>query len=175
MFAMFILHLEIAILTHLFANNLFVFKDFLRNYSEVGNGYDIFSCVVVGIVFIACAFLPNQVRIAQYPLYFLLLVLIGFLCLFALNFAASIYEQNFSVYISAFLMFFSSSCGILLSLIMNSNEISFGLGIGIGVTIYVIQEIMMTYLYEIHNPQLWIYGLMVGGMILIVVYFLIDL
>lgn len=175
MFALFVLHLEVAILTHIFSHNLWAFKDFLRNYSEVGNGYDIFAIVVMSLIFIVSAILPNQTRMGGAPLYVLLLVLIGYLVLFSLHFAQSIYQENFSVYISAYLMFFSSSCGILLSLLFNSEKISIGPAIGIGVSIYVIQEIMMTYVYEIHNPQLWIYGLMLGGITLIILYFLLDL
>lgn len=33
----------------------------------------------------------------------------------------------------------------------------------------------MTYVYKIHNPQLWVYGLMMMGIIGICAYFLLDL
>jgi len=72
-------------------------------------------------------------------------------------------------------MIFSASTGVFLSLLFNSNQISFGLGIGISVVIYAIQEIMMTYTYKIHNPQLWIYGLMFLSEVIICAYLLLDL
>lgn len=49
-------------------------------------------------------------------------------------------------------MIFSASTGILVALIGNSDEISFGIGMGVGVVIYGIQEVMMTYVYALHNP-----------------------
>lgn len=86
-FALFFLHLVMAILTHMFANNNQVFKDFLRNYSSVGNGYDIFAMVVIGLIIIMSAILPKQVKSLALPLYLVLIVLIGFMIVFSLNFS----------------------------------------------------------------------------------------
>ena len=72
-------------------------------------------------------------------------------------------------------MIFSATTGILIALMVNSSEISFSIGIGVGVVIYGIQEVLMTYVYKLHNPQLWIYGLMIGGICVLIGLWMLDL
>lgn len=84
-FALSFLHIIIAILTHMFANNVQQFKFFLTNYSDLGDGYEIFSIVVVSIILIVSAIFPKKVRPMSFPFYGILLVLIGFLIIFTLN------------------------------------------------------------------------------------------
>lgn len=83
--ALWIIHLELAILAHMEATNQWMFKDLMRNYSYVGNGYDIFSIVLLILVFLLAAIAPKIVRTLSLPLYALLLVLIGYLAIFSLN------------------------------------------------------------------------------------------
>lgn len=61
-FALWILHLEIGILSHLDAINYSIFKDLMRNYSHLGNGYDIFSIILLVIIFILGAAKPKIAR-----------------------------------------------------------------------------------------------------------------
>ncbi len=86
-FALFFLHLVVAALTHSFANNNQVYKDFLRNYSGVGNGYDIFALVVIGLIFILSVALPKQLKSSGIVMYAILVALIGFMIVFSLNFS----------------------------------------------------------------------------------------
>lgn len=41
--------------------------------------------------------------------------------------------------------------------------------------LYGIQEVLMTYVYKIHNPQLWVYMLYCLLLIIVVCYFVFDL
>ena len=45
----------------------------------------------------------------------------------------------------------------------------------VGVVMYGIQEVLMTFVYQLHNPQLWIYGLMIGGICAIIGLLMLDL
>ncbi len=72
-------------------------------------------------------------------------------------------------------MVFSASAGAFFAVLLDSKTINMGIGIGVGCVLYLIQEYMMTYVYKIHNPQLWVYGLMMMGIIGICAYFLLDL
>lgn len=85
MFALWIIHLEIGILAHMEASSQWTFKDLMRNYSFIGNGYDIFSLILLALIFILSAVTPKVVRSLSFPLYALLLVLIGYLAIFSLN------------------------------------------------------------------------------------------
>lgn len=60
--ALWVIHLEIGILAHLEASNQWMYKDLMRNYSYVGNGYDIFSLILLASVFIMGAFAPKVAR-----------------------------------------------------------------------------------------------------------------
>lgn len=59
MLAVLFLHLILAVEAHLYSSNLWIFHNLMRNYSHVGNGYDIFSIVVAGLIFVISAFLHN--------------------------------------------------------------------------------------------------------------------
>lgn len=89
--ALWILHLMVAILAHLEATNQWIFKDLMRNYSYVGNGYDIFSIVLLVIIFIVAAVAPKVARTMSFPLYVLMLVLIGYLAIFSMNWGQKTY------------------------------------------------------------------------------------
>lgn len=95
---------------------------------------------------------PKAINSLRLPIYALMMVLIGYLCIFTLNWGQKTYQEFHDVFISAFLMIFSATTGILVALFADSKKLSFGVAIGVSVVIYAIQEIMMTYVYALHNP-----------------------
>lgn len=138
MLAVFIIHLMMMIECHVFAVDRSVYKDLLRNYTNIGNGYDIFAMVIVFLIIILSVFLPKIVRLASIPVYLLMMGLIGYLILFTLNWSS---KPEFNIedrFVSAYLMIGSSTFGILLSLFFNSNELSFGTALGISIVTYLI-------------------------------------
>lgn len=172
--ALFFLHLVVAVLAHLFSAYTWIFRNLMFNYNEIGNGYDIFSIVVVSLIFIVSAILHKQIRPAGIPLFLIIIVLLAYLEMFALNWAQR-QEDYFDAFVSVFFMLFSATTGVLIALLVDKSKISVPVSMGVGVTLYVIQEIMLTYLFELHNPQLWIYGLMVLGCVVMIGYLIADL
>ena len=118
--ALWILHLEVAILAHMEATNQWIFKDLMRNYSHVGNGYDIFSIILLILVFILAGAAPKVARALSLPLYVLILALVGYLAIFSLNWGQKTYNEFHDIFVSAYLMFFSATTGILVALLSNS-------------------------------------------------------
>ena len=130
---------------------------------------------MIAFILIFSSIFKTIAKKIDYALFILFFISVGYLGLFTLNWSTNTYQEDQDIFISAFFMLNCASTAIFISLIIYSWEIVFGFPIILGVFQYVICEIMLTYIYRIHSPQLWIYLLMTGLLLCIVSYFLMDM
>lgn len=134
LFVLFLLNLGIFVVWNLQCYDYKIFKDLLRNYTNI-NAYPIVSLVVLVAIYLVSAILHKSVRIAGFPLCLLIYLITWYLVAFGLNYLDKPHINTKDILVSSLTIFFSASTGTLIALLANKKEISLSIAISTSLVI----------------------------------------
>ena len=152
--ALLLLNIGITIFTHYFCYNKRAFKNFLRGYTDI-EAYPIICIILLALIYIFAAAFPKIASNIKFGLIIPIYALALYLWAFTLNYFSKEDQDSYDKFISAISIFFCGSFGVFMALLFNKNEISMGIAVTVSLIAHAVQEVMLTYVYEIHFPQLW--------------------
>lgn len=148
--ALLFLHLFLIIPVMMFGYKRSIFKNFLKGYTNPGNGYDIFSVVIIALILIFSVVLPKLARMVSYLFYILLIVTIFYLEAFTINYFSKARNAIVDGLVSTNSMLFSASFGVMVALLFNKKELSFSIAVAVGFVLYFIFEVIITKVFKLH-------------------------
>lgn len=141
-----------AVITLYFSYNRRAFKDFYRNYTQIEDGYAIFFLVLMPILLIYPLFLRELAKKLKILNMLLLAVCIAFLISFSLNYGYKVRNNYHDKLVSVFMAIYSSTFGVTLMNLIKGEKVDYTIAVCTGAVLYIVQEILNTYVFKLHNP-----------------------
>lgn len=162
----FFLHTILIGVTIAYLTNERMLDDFFRNYSNAGNGYDIFALTLLVLIFILCSIVPSIARKMSIPFYSIIWICVLYLALFAVRYTKKERFNTSEVVVTIYPMFACTSIGLLINVLMKAKgkkgiEPEFGAGISVG--LFVITLVLYLFVFLVYDPYMWILMLLVAG------------
>ncbi len=142
-----------------YAANEEYFKGLFKNYSNVGNGYDIACCVILGIIYILVTVLPKQMRNFSISMFILMFITQTYLSAFAIRYLTKERIKNGHLgdyFILVYPMFFCGALATIINILVKGEkkmDESFAATVGSGLYLIIF---LVYYFGLVHaDPYLW--------------------
>lgn len=162
----FFLHLILVAVSVIYFVDDKYFDKFFVNYSNAGNGYDIFALTLLVLIFALCSILSSVGRKMAIPGYLIIFFCVVYLSALAVRYTKKERFNTSEIVITVFPMFSCTSFGLVLNVLFKGKAkhgLDPGLGAGIATGLFVFILIIYIYVLNVYDPYMWILMLTTGG------------
>lgn len=152
------------------------YKALFRNYSHIGNGYDIAATVLLLLTLIIVSIAPTYGRKAwKIPFVVIIFLSVPYLCAFLLRQGMRTHNFQYAEYLlPIFLMLATGALGLFINVAATKKKVGLALGVLISVVLFSGLFIAYIYIFERMAPYLWEMALYIASSALVALYFNLD-